>query len=276
MILPAVVGYVPPSSISPKVCNPSAFIENIRKFRTRHELILFSDGNWADCVKIPDPELAVDRNAKLKNGQTNTFALNNLLFLTALRIAAHRGITHLLYVEADCRVGCHEWDGILFDAHFRHPEPVICSGTVVIFNPCNAGRESQNRWMDYITKTNTRRNYPIATYGYGGQSLATGSAIFTNGALGVYDLRWLSKFFADALGPQGKSRALAEASFAWDFAIGFAIWKEFGIHSYDVVAHVPQVFSSFGDVLTTEEERMTMLRNGDCCAVHQVKGSTIL
>lgn len=302
MVKPAIIGYVPRSDISPKICCPSAFVENIRKFRTAHELVLFTDGNWADMVKIPDPEKAVNPNAVLANGQPNTFALNNLIFFTALRIAKHRGFTHLLYLEADCRVGRDDWDQILFEAHFRQPEPVIASGSVVIFNPCAAGRESQNRWFEYISKVNTRRNFPIPCYGFGGQSYTHGSSIFTNGALGVYDLRFINSFFPEALGdaanPQampsvppvekpdwatrlgagpanktaGNSVALAEKSFAWDFLIGKCIWERFGIHSYDCVSHTPQVYSSFGDVLTTPEERLAMLRNGDVVGIHQIKG----
>lgn len=300
----AIVGYVPPSTISPKICCPGAFVENIRQFRTAYPLILFSDGNWADTIRIPNPELAVNKEAKLKNGQTNTFALNNLIFFTALRIAHHRGFTHMIYLEADCRVGCHDWDAVLFDSHFKSPEPVVCSGSVVIFNPCNAGREAMNRWMDFITKTNTRRNYPCPTYGFGGQSLNVGSAVFVNGALGVYDLRWINSFFPEALqGPstpilseavpvsdsdswsqrlgrggvtqgQGSVQA-AEQTFAWDFAIGFELWKRFGVHAYDNVGHNPKVFSSFGDVISSEAERMEMLRNGEVVATHQIKSSAL-
>lgn len=305
----ATVGYIPPSTIKPEICSPSAFVQSLAKYKLGQELILFSDsGEWeagplaGKIIPIPDPEQRIDREARLPNGMLNTFALNNLLFFTALRIAKARDITHMLYIEADCRFGKDNWDDILFEAHFRWPQPPICSGSVVCFNPCCSGLEACNRWHQYITQTNIRRNYPVPTYGWTGQSGSVGAAVFTNGALGVYDLRWLNKFFPEVLadvssdpipkraavsqsawaarlsaGPlndaQHNSVSLAERSFAWDFAIGDHIWKNFGVWSYECVAHIPQVFSSYGNVLTTEEQRMTMLRNGEVIACHQCKSN---
>lgn len=311
----ATIAYIPRKDIPAKVCSPTAFVENLRKFKTRYELVLYTDGKddftkeFPDIITIPNPELYINKDAKLKNGWPNTFALNNLIFFTGLRIAHKRKISHFLYLEADCRVGCDLWDEKLFDFHFRHPEPLVCSGTAVAFNVCSDGRAAHGRWWDWVRQQKTAPGIPAcSTFGWGGQSYKTEKpTVFVNGALGVYDATWLFKLFPDALKdtPQpsnapveqvtwaqrlsaaplaetsteqksGGSIQLAESSFAWDFAIGFELWKALGLHSFDVVANNPLIYSGFGDSYTSEEFRMEMLRKGDIICTHQVKSSATI
>lgn len=283
MFQPAIIGYVPRSDISPKICHPAAFIENIRKFRTRQPLILYTDGNWKADVQIPNPETVINPDVKLANGWPNQFVLNNLIFFTGLRIALRRGFSHIIYLEADCRVGCDYWDDALFDFHFRSPEPLVASGTAVAFNICTAGREAHARFTQWREAQKMIPGFVVEppVYGWRGQSTTTEKpTVFVNGALGVYDVRFLQKVFQmDGLPPEttkDKCKALAERTFAWDFALGFELWKLFGVHSFNLIANNPAVYSGFGDVLSTPEERMELLRNGTCKAIHQIKGPETL
>jgi hypothetical protein len=66
---------------------------------------------------------------------------------------------------------------------------------------------------------------------------------------------------------------LAAQSFAWDFAIGDRLWQKMGHNAYDCVAHLDCIYSSYGDVLTSESDRLNMLRTGEAVLVHQVKSS---
>lgn len=321
----AVVGYIPRANIAPKVCSPQAFVENITRFKTRYPCVFYTDGKWDIAeVTIRDPEPIPNRDAKLKNGWPNYFVLNNLIFFTGLRIALARGFTHIIYLEADCRVGRDHWDEELFDFHFRHPVPLVCSGTAVAFNVCTAGRDPHIRWRNWVNEQKAIPGYEAlkcAVYGWRGQSTTDNSpmperpTVFVNGALGVYDTAWLKKIFGmDGLpaieepsataaptpppvsewasrlggapvappvqspttGTKDNCKQLAETTFAWDFAIGYELWKMFESHCFEQVANNPRVYSGFGDVMTTEAERMQMLKDGTICAVHQIKSSATL
>ena len=57
----------------------------------------------------------------------------------------------------------------------------------------------------------------------------------------------------------------------WDMHLGIQVWKRFEVGSYDVMGMLTKIYSGYGDVLTTPEERLNWLRNGDYVAVHQVK-----
>lgn len=281
----ATIAYIPPSSISTKICHPAAFVENITKFKTRYPLCLYTDGNWGVAeLKIGNPELSVSQDVKLKNGWPNQFVLNNLIFFTGLRVALRRGFTHIIYLEADCRVNGDNWDEALFDFHFSHPEPLVASGTAVAFNVCTAGQQAHLRWRQWVNDQKAipgHEGLKCAVYGWRGQSTTTEKpTVFVNGALGVYDVRWLQKLFGlDGLPPgetKDSCRALAENTFAWDFALGYELWKRFEIHSFELIANNPGIYSGFGEVLTTSEQRLEMLRSGVVKAVHQIKGPEVL
>jgi hypothetical protein len=64
---------------------------------------------------------------------------------------------------------------------------------------------------------------------------------------------------------------LALDSKPWDLELGVRIWKQFGVEAYDMVANLKTVFSSYGNVITTEAERIAMLQDGSRRLVHQVK-----
>lgn len=280
---PGILGYIPRNNIPAKVCCPSAFVENISRFKTRAPTVFYSDGDWpiAD-IKILNPEPIPNMEAKLKNGWPNFFVLNNFIFFTAMRIALARGFTHIIYLEADCRVGKDFWDDELFDFHFRSPEPLVCSGTAVAFNVATAGRDALARWLQWSCDQKMVPGFPCpSVYGWRGQSTTTEKpTVFVNGALGVYDVTWLKKLFGmDGLPPaqtKDNCKLLAESNFAWDFAIGYLLWQVMGVHSFNVVANNPRVYSGFGDVMSSEAERMQMLKDGVVSCVHQVKSSANL
>lgn len=308
----AILCYVPPPEINGKQFYSDVFLKNLANNPPDAELILYSDHPWPGVVPLKaavDSVIPHDHKFTLPNGSRNTFALNNLLFFTGLKIAREHGVTHMLYLESDCRVKGKGWDQKLFDEFFSHPVPAICGGTPVVFNASNAGAEALARWLDFANK-NTRRNFPIKTilpvppgiYGFKGAAEADGSCVFPNGAGGIYSVDWLCEFFPDAVAdpsvvqehpqyrashPFGRAGRLAAmpaplpvqvsgSVYAWDFEIGQQIWKRFESESYDLVANLPSLYSGFGDVITSEQERLDMLRNGSCVCVHQVKsGATV-
>lgn len=260
----AVVAYLPP----PRVGNPQVFRENMDKFKSKYQTIYFSDHDYPDVIKIGNPEQFKD--ARFNNGQPNTFVVSNLLFFTAVRICLKLGITHMIYMEEDSRVGKEYWDDIIFAEYFNQKKPLICGGSIVAYNPCNYSAEATKRWSELVS-SNKRKNYPVPTYGWKGAADNSGSCVFINGSIGVYDIQWMNRLFNI-----NDTISMARQSTAWDMALGMAIWNQFKEESYDVVGYLKSMFSSYGNVMTTEEERMKLLRDGIFTAVHQVKSSATL
>lgn len=261
------VAYLPPKSWGCSV----AFHDNLAKYPTRYPLVLFSEAaqDWPAATRINgSPEIL--KGAKMDNGQANKFAINNLVFLTGMRVAIKNGFTHAIYLEADCRVGVPGWDALVFEEAFNIGRPLIIGGTVAVYNPCNHNMRAARRWEELVAR-NVRRNVPIATYGYKGAADHHPSCVFTNGALTVLDLAWIGRLFDLSNTP-----TLARNLPPWDMAIGMRIWEMFGVEAYDVVGHLTTVYSGYGDVLTTEAERIQMLRDGKVVAVHQVKTNVVI
>lgn len=258
------IGYVPPPSFNAGIA--SVFLANLRKFRLSHDLVLYSEHPWPDCERLKaNPEMVKKGLKPDQFGQLSKWAVNNAIFLTGMKIAALKGYTHIIYLESDCRVGCDNWDGRIFEEHFNGPLPWVASGSLVCWNPMAGGMESAQRWNDLLVSTNERRNFPIPTYGHGA-SAKDKVSVFPNGALGVYDMRWIKKFF-----PERMNLMELSTMHAWDFVLGEKIWNVFGPDSYDMVGNLRSVFSSYADQITTENERLNLLRDGKVCAVHQVK-----
>jgi hypothetical protein len=262
-----IIGYVPPPSFG----NPRVFIDNLARYKHDNELLLYSDYNWPDTLRLKgSPESIIPMLEARPDGTKNKWAVNNFVFLTGLALAARSGFTHIIYLESDCRVGKHHWDSIMFEEHFALKNEPLCSGTLVCWNPMSGGMASAKRWNDLICKTNKKRNFPIPTYGVGASVKSTPS-IFPIGALGIYDMTWMQKFF-----DLSKTMELAAHMHAWDFVIGDKIWAHFGLDSYDQVGNLQSVYSSFGDQITTEEERLGLVVSGKVTACHQVKSTNTL
>lgn len=263
----ALIGYVPP----PKVVAAEAFLKNLERFQRSTDLILFSEHDWPDTIRLKgDPEAIKRQQPSAPHQKANPFALNNWLFFTALRIAIDQGITHIIYLESDCRVGKNDWDSVMWEQYFSAHQPSIIGGTPAVYNPMNAGIKAARRWEALVSQNN-RRNYPIATYGWKGAADASGCCVFVNGALGIYDVRWMAKFF-----DVSDTMPLAKKSTAWDMQIGIELWNRFGDSVYDLVLHMPCIYSSYGDVISTEQDRLRLLRNGDVVGIHQCKSAVVI
>lgn len=254
----ATIAYIPPPSFG----NPLQFLRNLDRFPTHYPLVLFSDHEYdrPNLIKLTQsPEMVKETG--------NRWAVNNIIFYTALRIAIKSDYTHILYIESDSRVGRAEWDKVIFDEFFSHKD-MIMGGSLVCYSPCNHSMAVARKWTELIAKFNSKRNYPIPTYGAGG-SVERGQPCFlVNGSLGVYSIDWMKRVFGDGL---DTTPALARASTAWDFELGVRLFNMLGLDVLDRIVHLSSVFSSYGDLLTTEQERQFMLHSGEKCAVHQIK-----
>jgi hypothetical protein len=258
----AVIGHVPRKDYG----NPAVFLRNLEKFPPKHTLLLYSAYDWPNVTPLKaSPDIL--KNQPDAKGNVNKWAANNASFLTGLRIAKTKGFTHVLYLEEDCRVGVDGWDEIMFEEYFECRRPLVAAGSLVCWNPCNHSGNAARRWEKLIA-TNTRKNYPIPTYGWLPAAVQANSCVFPNGALGIYDMAWMSKLW-----DLDNTRDESCFSTAWDQELGNRIWKVFAEDSYEVLAHLTRAFSGYGDVITTEPERQKMLSDGEVVAVHQIKSA---
>ncbi len=261
-----IVGYIPP----PQIGHPDAFLLNINAFKHHHEMLLCSDHAWPGTQLIPSPEVVK------KAAPQNPWAVAALAFLHCLRLGIRAGYDYIIVLEPDVRVGCDCWDEIMVDEAFKNGE-FAAAGTIIAFNPFNGGRPQAEKFIEYIARHNGKDNWrkPIAvrvpripTYGSKGMKDDTGSAIFPNCALGIYHVETLKQIF-------GKNEvvSLAAKSSAWDLEIGKGLWRLFGDKVFDKVRNLNSVYSSYGDVITTEQERIQMLESGQVVGIHQVKSN---
>jgi hypothetical protein len=255
-----VATYLPPPSFG---C-AKVFVENLELFPPRVPLLAYSDHPWPGAIALKGNPEQVKR-ATFANGKINPFAINNLLWLTGLRIARDQGYSHMLYLEHDCRVGVKNWDDRIFEEYFSIGRPLVAGGNLACYNPCNHSPEAARRWQKLVAG-NVKRNLPIPTYGWMGASNQGPSCVFTNGALAIYDVAWMGQMF-----DLSNTMDIAAAESAFDMVLGVRIWDIFFEDSYEVFGHLDSVFSGYGDVLSTEEERLQWLREGRYVGVHQVK-----
>lgn len=284
----ATVGYVPPKTFP----GAAVFFENVHKFKTSNDLFLYSDDHSYGVAKL------ATRPEELAGVQEyDKWGINNAIFITGVRLAIRQGYTHMIYIESDCRVGCPGWDGIVFEEFFSLKFPVICAGSIVTHQCINGGAQFYHRFETFIG--DNRRNkkaHPIPIYGVsvpdsdrhkfpanGAQIVPPGHpeqrykpAVYPNGALGVYDLQWLGELFhikPDGSFKDGHHLIEMIQEVAWDHALGRRLYDRFGSQVFDVVAHLDSVYSSYGNRLETEDERLQMVRSGRIVATHQVKSA---
>lgn len=253
-----VIGYLPPADKFPT----DEFKANLKEFPTEHKLILFSDGDHPDLdvIKIGNPE------PQGPAGRHHKWFTNNRVFFTAARIALKNGYTHFLYLEADCRVGRAGWDDVVWKEFLEHPYPIVFGGTMVAYNPCNSDQKTAIRYGEAATQFFQRMGLPMGTYGYKGAADNTGSSFYVNGALGIYDVSELGRLF-------DLNNTTKEAlEFAYDSLGGTRMWEKYGADALFLIGNLPSMFSSYGDVMSTPEQRMEWLKSGRFVAVHQVKG----
>ena len=248
-----------------------AIMENLRKFPARHDLVVFSDyaHDWPGLIRLKmSPEVALKYDGPAKGdsrlGQGD-HRISNCVFLTGLQLMRDMGYTHVIVLEADCRVGREGWDAVMFDEYFKLPSPCIAAGSLAFYNPANYSPKSLQRWQEIVAK-NTARNFPCPTYGWVGAATKHPTCVFPNGALSVLDMSWMLKFFS-------LNNAVKEAAgiAPYDMEIGVRIWNEFKEETYDVVGQLHSIFSGNGDIITSEISRLEWLRKGSIVAVHQVK-----
>ncbi len=249
----------------PKYGNPAVLLQNLAKFPAHYPVLKYSSHPWPDVISIRNPDVL--KGSRMQDGSINKFAVNNAVFLTGMRIAKQQGVTHAIYLEEDCRVGRAGWDEIMFDHFFSLGRPLIAAGTLAVYNPCAYSPECTRRWHELI-RDNKRRNFPISSYGFLPAATRGPTCVFPNGAGGIYCVDWIDKLFN-----LDQTLNIAAITSAWDMVFGVRLFEIFKEDVYEVLGYLNCIYSGFGDIITTEEDRQKMLSSGEVCLVHQIKSA---
>lgn len=277
------ITYLPPAG----KFHTDAYVENLRRNPTKCETITFSEVEEFNPrlklkCSVELPELA---DVKHQNGIN--FGYNNLCFFLAWAFAWKMNFDHFIYGECDIRVKNPpdgHWDEVIFKQFFDDPRHLIVGGHMMLYNVFNSDQETARRATDLMTKwnpnmqgTQVERNKFIPCYGNKSQADGSGSCVCVNGAGAVYSVAGLRMLFPELQSPDDNMTkvSLAKKSQPFDFEIGKRIWEKFKADAFDVVGHLPCIFSSYGSVLSSEDERLEMLRSGRVVLTHQVKGNVI-
>jgi len=241
-----------------------AFLKNLDNFPPKHDLIMYSDTLEREgCIKLGG---SIDVAETPKNKMSKP----NLIFLVGIRIAASQGFTHVLILEPDCRVNRRHWDSVIFDEFFAKNPMAVCGGSMVIFNP-SSHNQNAARKFEKLVADNIESPMPFAITGTGNLAEHRDSCVFPNGALAIYNVSWLVKTFPEIAGTPEKYIERAQNMKTFDYEVGIRMWTEFKEDVYDKVVHFHSVYSGYGNILSSEDERKELLTSGKVVAVHQIK-----
>lgn len=246
----AVIVYVPP----PHVPGAAAFIKNIQDFPPYYPLYLLSDYAWPKAIPVPDP--TKEANSKHKN------KLATIIFFSALDCAKAHGITHFLYLEADCRVKGDDWDKKLFDQYFN--EKMVIAGALAMTGVSQAGLQAEAKFRELVIWHNDGKTWPVCEQAPDGQ---LGSVLFVNGAPAIYETQLVDELVTK----EGRSNAIQNWK-AYDYDIGRLACNKWGlVEAFDKILMLPGILSTEGDRLLPFDSKIGELSNGNAYAVHSIK-----
>lgn len=254
------VAYLPPHGR----LHSDAFAENIGKYKSRYPVYFITDDDtWHSKARL------IDNPEKVKVGRVPAYAINNYIWLKGMELARDAGLAYMIYLETDSRIGCDDWDGILYDEFFsRYPKGIDCAGSPVVWDVTNGGREFSLKVISAAHEYQKLSGLPASFHGGKHPHDLSGACYYPNGSCAIYQMEALLKLFAGfSQDIVGNARRLV----AWDMEIGRRLWFNYGSDCVNHVGWLAKAYSGFGNAITTEVERWQMLKDGRKVAVHQIK-----
>jgi hypothetical protein len=243
-----------------------SFLQNMKDYPSKHPLVMFSDQDNGIGV------LRLGGNVEGAKTDTNKMAVNNIVFWTGMRIAAASGFTHVLLLENDCRVNCEHWDDVIWNEFLEKNPNAIAGGSIAVFNPCSVSGDAARRFEMFLIETARDRVMPLSVTGSANLAETRPSCVFPNGAFAIYRMDWLIKSFPDFISnDMAKFYAFVQRNKTWDYLIGDKLWEEFGDGAYDRVVSIGCIYSGYGNVMSSEDERKELLTSRRIVGVHQIK-----
>lgn len=273
----AIFAYLPPDK---EPWHPREFLKNIGKNQPKNKAFFYSDQDWGTSWPNFRPTTSVDNKSA-----TNVVSTNNTVFLHGVRIACREGIDWMLYLESDCRVKGQHWDDIIFSEFFDSKDyaspgfvpnqELDMGGSIVLFRSKNKCwfHDGAQRYILPKSKPMSRYTPSFGCPDSEG-SISDTNCVFPNGALGVYRVSTLSDIWGvgpDTTDEQIKSTASRRK--AWDWHHGDILLRSYQQRVFEHIKQIRCIYSSAGNVRTTEKERQFMLMSGLVVAIHQVKSA---
>jgi hypothetical protein len=153
----------------------------------KYPIIYFSDytgERWADFITVPDPEPL--------RASKNKVAVQNFVWLNAIKIAKEHGLDRFCYLESDVRVGCDNWDELMFNEWIPGS---TCMGTPNLFNVEAMPKQYWPILQDYIQRYTDQANLPVAQFLANEKTKRLGSCMFHMGAGAIYDTQAMLELF---------------------------------------------------------------------------------
>jgi hypothetical protein len=252
------VCYAPPKG----KLNSEAFLANLARFPAAHPLFVISD----DAANNPSRLITSPERV----GRRPFWAINNLIFFAGIELARDIGLNYFIWLESDSRVGCAEWDNVMFGEFMaRYPNGISCAGTPICWDLNSGGREFALKVVEMAWNYQQASGLPMSFYSGKHPYDPSGAALYVNGSCAVYDTAALLRIFA---GFEGDPAGYAKRMTAYDLEIGRRLWNYHGPRAVDNVGWLSSSYSAFGDTITTEAERLQMLADGRKVLCHQIKG----
>lgn len=261
------------------------FVACLAANRPAGELILFSDHpqpaaeaagfkviRLKGSVEWESLKRATVENPWTRQKQASRGAIPAMVFLTAWRIVEANGFDTFCFLEDDCRVrnGKEAWDTVIFNEFAASKQPLIVGGTVVAYNPYNAGLAAAQLFEKFVERTKKVRKMPIPVYGTRPSGEQTSPVVMCNGAGAVYSVEGLHLLYPER--KQGVlDPVLAASMYAYDWEIGVRGWMTFGADWYNRIGVLPSIYSSYGNVLSNQATRAQWLEEGKFVLTHQNK-----
>lgn len=249
-----VIAYLPPKGVG----HTDVFLSNLREHPPTMPLVLLTDGDWPDAVRIDPPTKWFNKSDQIAS----------YVFLRALQEAETRGWKYFVWLETDCRLKGPEWDRQLLDAAKR-TEPFIAAGNLAICNPVFGTPGFNEALLALGIMPTTDRGLTSTEVLI--QSPDTTTAVpFVNGAPAVYcveEVRALfRRFQADA------ARIVVDAYGCQDRTLGEAAVGAYGdTGALKRFVHLPKVMATAGETFYPFNVRRRALESGQVLAVHPIK-----
>jgi hypothetical protein len=253
---------------SPRLAKADSFFVNLKNFPAKHELIVYSEHNWS---KQWPGLYKLNASVEVAKTEKNRMAAHNLVFIAGLRIAASKRFTHVMILEQDCRMNVAGWDDIIWREFLSKNADAISGGTLVVFNPHSYNRQAADNFETLLTGSRANRLLPMPVFGTAAPAQHRDSCVFPVGAFSIHRLDWLLKTFPEALGTPRQYIELAQSIKVWDYEIGTRLWNEFKEEAYHKVVNLESIYSGYGNIMCSEEERKQWLQEKMVVGIHQVK-----
>ena len=238
------------------------FLRNIDQNAPSSPTVFFSDtghnrsmvGKWSRSK----------HSAEILRSWNASSIIGSEAFFGVAREVLHSGATHMLWLEADCRVTKPGWDEDIL-SEFVCKRGACCGGTPVMWNAFSVGGRFDSAVLSFAARHLELSGIPPAFEG----GMYESTSIYPNGALAIYSIDELLSLFGwkAFVDPASCTKEITP----FDHAFGLKMFERYGESVLDMIAPVSCSYSGCGDKRVSEAQRIEMVKSGSKVAVHQIK-----